>query len=136
MTPTQILILRDLAFGPATCSDLTKVVRINIRNVRVAVNKLKALGKVHICAWETCQRPVWAKGLRWDADRPPPQAKNEKHMKYRKNHEPQYRAAQRRYRLRNKDKRKEKERERRAAKKRLADQSKYRAFLLNLEYMP
>lgn len=70
VTPTQKLILKDLAFGPATSRDLVPVVRVQICNVLKALYRLKETGHVHICGWETNQRMVWGLGGNKDAPRP------------------------------------------------------------------
>ena len=67
------LILRDLAFGPATIRELEAVTGIHRRNLRHYLALLHEQKRVRICGWE--QRtgpalPIWAIGDAKDKPRP------------------------------------------------------------------
>lgn len=80
----MVLILRDLALGPAVNHDLADTTGIDIRNVRYYLKLLHAERKIRIGGWE--QRtgpalPVWHLGSGRDAPRPPRQSKEVKKWK-------------------------------------------------------
>lgn len=60
--PATTLILRDLAYGPATVHDLSAVTGIHIRNVREYLKLLNQHGKIRIIGHERRTGPplpIW-----------------------------------------------------------------------------
>lgn len=73
--PTVPLILQELQTGPATDRDLSHVIGIHYKNIRLTLKEMKTAGLVRICGWERKQGApiaVWTHGKGKDANRPKP----------------------------------------------------------------
>lgn len=71
--PSVVLLLQDLATGPANYHDLAAALGLDVLTVRRLVSFARRLGKVRIAGWERCHggpRPVFGLGARKDAPKP------------------------------------------------------------------
>lgn len=72
--PVRVLILRDLADGPATVNDLEETIGVKRKNLRRYLKQLHEDEQIHIGDWEQKTGPalaVWFYGSGPNKRRPP-----------------------------------------------------------------